>query len=51
MHFDQLGGSMTKKIRPSFSPEFWLEASQLVVDQNYSVREAAEAIAEKDFSS
>ena len=44
MHFDQLGGNMTKKTRPSFSPEFRLEAAQLVVDQQYSVREAAEAM-------
>ena len=35
---------MTKKTRPSFSPEFRLEAAQLVVDQSYSVREAAEAM-------
>jgi transposase len=44
MHFDQLGGNMTKKTRPHFSPEFRLEAAQLVVDQQYSVREAAEAM-------
>ncbi len=31
-------------IRPTFSPEFRLEASQLVVDQNYTVREAAKAM-------
>lgn len=35
---------MTKPRRPNFSPEFRLEAAQLVVDQNYSVREAAEAM-------
>ena len=35
---------MTKKIRARFTPEFRLESSQLVVDQNYSVREAAEAM-------
>lgn len=35
---------MTQSKRPSFSPEFRLEAAQLVVDQNYTVREAAEAM-------
>ena len=34
------------KTRPkrNFNPEFRLEAAQLVVDQNYSVRQAAEAM-------
>jgi transposase len=44
MRIEQLGGSMTKKPRPRFSPEFWLEAAQLVTDQRYSIREAAEAM-------
>jgi len=44
MHFEQLGGTMNKKTRPTFTPEFRLESAQLVVDQNYSVREAAEAM-------
>jgi len=44
MHFEQLGGIMTKKTRPRFTPEFRLESAQLVVEQNYSVREAAEAM-------
>jgi len=35
---------MTKKSRPTYSPEFRLEAAQLVVDQNYSVTEAAKAM-------
>lgn len=35
---------MTKPKRPNFSPEFRLEAAQLVVDQGYKVREAAEAM-------
>ncbi|MBT3987614.1 MAG: transposase, partial [Gammaproteobacteria bacterium] len=30
---------MTRKKRPNFSPEFKLESAQLVVDQNYSVRQ------------
>jgi len=34
---------MTLK-RRSFSPEFKLEAAQLVVDQGYTIREAAEAM-------
>ena len=44
MHFEQLGGSMTKKTRPRFTPEFRLESAQLVVDQKYSIREGAEAM-------
>jgi len=44
MHFDQSGGNMTKKTRPSFTPEFRLEAAQLVTEQDYSIREAAEAM-------
>ena len=34
------------KTRPkrNYSPEFRLEAAQLVVDQNYTVREAADAM-------
>jgi transposase len=35
---------MTKKRRPNFSPEFKLESAQLVLDQDYSVKEAAEAM-------
>ncbi len=35
---------MTKPKRPNFSPEFRLEAAQLVVDQGYKVRDAAEAM-------
>jgi len=35
---------MTKNTRKHFSPAFRLEAAQLVVDQNYSIREAAEAM-------
>ena len=35
---------MKKRTRPTFSPEFRLEAAQLVVDQGRSIREAAEAM-------
>ena len=35
---------MIRKRRPNFSPEFKLESAKLVVDQNYSIREAAEAV-------
>ncbi len=35
---------MTKRTRPTFSPEFRLEAALLVVEQNYSIREAADAM-------
>lgn len=44
MHLKQLGDNMTRKIRTTYSQEFKLEAAQLVVDQNYSIREAAEAV-------
>jgi transposase len=36
---------MAAKHRPSFSPEFKLEAAQLVTERSYSVAEAAKAIA------
>lgn len=32
---------MNSKTRPRFTPEYKLECAQLVVDQNYSVREAS----------
>ena len=35
---------MTKRTRPTYTPEFKFEAAQLVVDKGYSVREAAEAM-------
>lgn len=35
---------MTTRTRRTFSPEFRLEAAQLVIDQDYSVRQAAEAM-------
>ncbi|MBS54826.1 MAG: IS3 family transposase, partial [Oceanospirillaceae bacterium] len=35
---------MTRLTRPTFSPEFRLESVQLVVDQGYTIREAAEAM-------
>lgn len=35
---------MSRRLKRNFSPEFRLEAAQLVVDQNYTVREAAEAM-------
>jgi len=35
---------MTKRTRLTFSPELKLESAQLVIDQGYSVREAAEAM-------
>lgn len=35
---------MKRRTRPTFSPAFRLESAQLVVDQNYSVREAAAAV-------
>jgi len=35
---------MSKRTRPTFSPEFRLEAAQLVVDQNYTMKDAAEVM-------
>jgi transposase len=35
---------MSKQQRRTFSPEFKLEAAQLVVDKGYTVREAASAM-------
>jgi len=35
---------MTKQTRPKISPEFRLEPAQLIVDEGYSIREAAEAM-------
>ncbi len=35
---------MTKRTRRTFSPEFKLESAQLVVDQGYSIDEAAKAM-------
>lgn len=35
---------MAKKKGPNFSPEFRLETAQLVVDQGYSHKEAADAM-------
>ena len=35
---------MNKRTRPTFSPEFRLESAQLVVDQNYTVRDASDAM-------
>lgn len=39
-----IGDTMTKRIRPNFTPEFRLESAQLVLDQGYSIKEAAEAM-------
>ena len=35
---------MTTRPKRNFTPEFRLECAQLVVDQNYAIREAAEAM-------
>ncbi|MFQ3198355.1 MAG: transposase [Paraglaciecola sp.] len=39
-----LGAMMTKKTRPTFSPEFRLETAQLIVDQSYTHQEAFKAM-------
>jgi len=38
------GEPMKTRAKRNFSPEFRLECAQLIVDQGYSVREAAEAM-------
>jgi transposase len=38
------GDKMTKQTRPRYDPEFKVEAAQLVLDQGYSVKEAAQAM-------
>jgi len=35
---------MNRKTRPTFTPEFRLEAAQLVTEKGYSIRDAAEAM-------
>jgi len=35
---------MTKRTRPTYTPEFRLESAQLVIEHGYSIREAAEAM-------
>jgi transposase-like protein len=44
MHSNHYGDTMTTKTRPRFNPEFKIEGAQLVLDQQYSVREAADAM-------
>lgn len=44
MHTNHYGDNMTKKTRPTYSPEYKVECAQLVLDQGYSVIEASEAI-------
>jgi hypothetical protein len=39
-----LRAMMTKKTRPTFSPEFRLETALLVVNQSYTHQEAAKAM-------
>ncbi len=46
MHTEKLGGLFMNqsKTKRTFSPEFRLESAQLVVDQGYKLKEAAEAM-------
>jgi len=44
VHLNHYGDIMTTKTRPRFNPEFKVECAQLVLDQRYSVREAADAM-------
>ena len=44
MHTNHYGDNMTKKTRASYNPEFKVESEKLVLDQGYSVRDAAEAM-------
>jgi len=43
MHLNHYGDIMTSKTRPRFNSEFKVECAQLVLDQRYSIREAADA--------
>lgn len=38
------GDNMTKQTRPRFDPEFKVEVAQLLLDQGYLVKEAAQAM-------
>jgi len=38
------GEQMTKRTRPTFSPEFKLEVAELVIDHGYTIRKACEAM-------
>jgi hypothetical protein len=42
-HFLQYGDNTTRK-KPNFNPAFKLKSAKLVVDQNYFVRQATEAV-------
>jgi transposase len=44
MHSNHYGDTMTTKTRPRFNPEFKVACAQLVLDQRYSIREAADAM-------
>lgn len=44
MHLINIGDKMNKQARPTYTAEFKLEAAQLVIDQNYSVKEAAQSV-------
>jgi transposase len=44
MHSNHYGDTMTTKTRPRFNPEFKVECAQLVLDQRYSIRDAASAM-------
>ena len=44
MHLITIGDKMTRKTRRTFTPEFKQEAALLVINQNYSIREAASAM-------
>ncbi|MCK5335125.1 MAG: transposase, partial [Gammaproteobacteria bacterium] len=39
-----LGEKINERTRPTFTPEFRLEAAQLVTEKGYSIRQAAEAM-------
>jgi len=44
MHSNHYGDTMTTKTRLRFNSEFKVEYAQLVLDQRYSIREAADAM-------
>jgi transposase len=44
MRSNHYGDTMTTKTRPRFNPKFKVECAQLVLDQRYSIREAADVM-------
>jgi len=50
MHTNYYGADMAKKTRHRFNLEFKVESAQLILDQAYSVREAADCYHKRSFA-